>query len=470
MADLITCGAFHTHPFAHNSPIFPPVGLVPEVVVRAECWDHNAEHNACHHAWLDARIDGLSEADWEGAAPRAGGLPPSGLVRAAGLAVVAVGLVGCAGGGAGGGGSGGLSANRPRDVNAGLNALASDDRPTPDELHKFIERAATDIEDLKAVQEERRRRLAQANLKLPEEKPAAAIPEVAASGDGAPTNPETAPNSSLSALAGTEAPAGEATTPPVAAAAPSPQDRVRALTAELRSLINQQVGDPESSVSSALAMAMLEMLASQEGGGGAPSMANLSDRERQAVQSVRDLIDGLARDPAAASDPSRVAQMLAKSMDALSSAQSVRVARAELCRKVEAFGRFTPFETNAFLAGQAHRVIIYTEAANFGYRDLGEGAKDGDRWAVELGQELQLYTGDGSMLAWRRPEQSVVEPSRNKRRDFFITQMVELPRTLTVGPYSLKVVLRDRVTGAKSEAIIPIQIVADQALVRGEEK
>jgi hypothetical protein len=450
--------------------------------VRAESWDHNAGHIAlhgiCHHAWLEARIDGLAEAVWDGAGgaaiggSRTGGtpVPLNGLTRAAGLAVVAaVGLVGCAGGGAGGGGSGGLSANRPRDVNAGLNALASDDRPTPDELHKFIERAATDIEDLKAVQEERRRRLAQANLKLPEEKPAAVLPDVAANGAGAPTNPETAPNSSLSALAGTETPAGEATTPaPAVTPAPTPQDRVRALTAELRSLINQQVGDPESSVSSALAMAMLEMLSSQENGAGSPSMANLSDRERQAVQSVRDLIDGLARDPAAASDPSRVAQMLAKSMDALASAQSVRVARAELCRKVEAFGRFTPFETNAFLAGQAHRVIIYTEAANFGYRDLGEGAKNGDRWAVELGQELQLYTGDGSMLAWRRPEQTVVEPSRNKRRDFFITQMVELPRTLTVGPYSLKVVLRDRVTGAKSEAIIPIQIVADQALVRGE--
>lgn len=429
--------------------------------MRAESFDHMV--------WLDDRVAGLVA--WDGAASlsdatgvvRAGG--SAGSVRAAaGLAVVAaVGLVGCAGGG---GGEGGLSANRPRDVNAGLNALASEERPTPDELHKFIERAATDLEDLKAAQEERRRRLAQANLKLPEEKPAESSAPAEAAG-GATTNPETATNSSLTALAGTETPAHET---PAAAAAPSAQDRVRALTAELRSLINQQVSDPESSVSSALAMAMLEMLASQEGGGGAPSMANLSDRERQAVQSVRELIDGLARDPAAASDPSRVAQMLAKSMDALASAQSVRVARAELCRKVEAFGRFTPFETNAFLAGQAHRIIIYTEAANFGYRDLGEGAKNGDRWAVELGQELQLYTGDGSMLAWRKPEQTVLEPSRNKRRDFFITQMVELPRTLTVGPYSLKVVLRDRVTGAKSEAIIPIQIVADQALVRGEEK
>ncbi|MBY0112368.1 MAG: hypothetical protein K2Y21_06070 [Phycisphaerales bacterium] len=448
--------------------------------MRAECsWDQAA--------WLDDRVDGLLEGVATGitsglaASDRAGmivrGAVPrsmhasrraaSALSHAAGLALAAMTLVGCAGGSGGGGGTGGgLSANRPQDVNAGLNALANDNRPTPDELHKFIERAATDLEDLKAAQEERRRRLAQANLTPPPEPTPVAT---------TPADPATAPDSSLAGLAGATPsdtkpePAPAATAP---AAQPSAQERVRALAAELRNAINQQVGDPESSVSSSLALAMLEMLSAQETGAGAPSLANLSERERQAVQSVRELIDALAKDPAAASDPSRVAQMLARSMDALASAQSVRVARAELCRKVEAFGRFTPFEFNTFLAGQAHRVIIYTEAANFAYRDLGaEGnMKNGDRWSVELGQELQLYTGDGSMLAWRKPEQSVVETSRNKRRDFFITQMVELPRTLTVGQYSLKVVLRDRVSGARAEAIIPIQIVADQALVRGEDR
>lgn len=428
--------------------------------MRAECsWDHAA--------WLDDRIDGLMDAAAlvpEGSADgaRTGAGP---LALAAGLAFAAMTLGGCAGGGANGGG---ITANKPQDVNAGLNALASDNRPTPDELHKFIERAATDLEDLKAAQEERRRRLAQANLTPPGEAAPAANPTNTSNptpDPAATTDPNAAPDSSLASLA------GPTTTPAPAqpAAQPTAQDRVRALAAELRTALNQQVRDPESSVSSALALAMLEMLSAQEsGGGGAPSMANLSERERQAVQSVRDLIDALAKDPAAASDPSRVSQMLARSMDALASARSVRVARAELCQRVEDFGRFKPFEVNAFVAGRPHRVIVYTEIENYAYRDMGEGAPGGNRWAVELGQELQLYTGDGSMLAWRKPEEATGEKSRNKRRDFYITQMVELPRTLTVGPYTLKVVLRDKVSGARSEAIIPIQIVADEALARGD--
>lgn len=383
-------------------------------------------------------------------------------MRAAGLVALAAGLAGL--GGCGSSGANGITANKPQDVNAGLNALANDNRPTPDELHKFIERAATDLEDLKAAQEERRRRLAQVNMTPPSETPAETPTGTPGEAPAPSADPTTAPDSSLASLAGT--PAQPATTTP--APAPTAQDRVRALAAELRTVLNQQVSDPNGSVSSALALAMLDMLSAQESGGGAPSMANLSERERQAVQSVRELIDGLAKDPAAASDPSRVAQMLARSMDALASARSVRVTRAELCTRVEAFGRFKPFEVNAFVAGRAHRVIVYTEVENYAYRDLGEGAPNGNRWAVELGQELQLFTGDGSMLAWRKPEEPTGETSRNKRRDFYITQMVELPRTLTVGAYSLKVVLRDKVSGAKSEAIIPIQIVADEALARGD--
>lgn len=388
------------------------------------------------------------------------------LALAAGLAFAAMTLGGCAGGG-GGGTGGGITANKPQDVNAGLNALANDNRPTPDELHKFIERAATDLEDLKAAQEDRRRRLAQANLTPPSEAPPAANPANPITTPAATTDPNTAPDSSLASLAG---PTADAPQPAAAqpAAQPTAQDRVRALAAELRTALNQQVRDPESSVSSSLALAMLEMLSAQESGGGAPALANLNERERQAVQSVRDLIDALAKDPAAASDPSRVSQMLARSMDALASARSVRVARAELCQRVEDFGRFKPFEVNAFVAGRPHRVIVYTEIENYAYRDMGEGAPSGNRWSVELGQELQLYTGDGSMLAWRKPEEATGEKSRNKRRDFYITQMVELPRTLTVGPYSLKVVLRDKVSGARAEAIIPIQIVADEALARGD--
>lgn len=365
---------------------------------------------------------------------------------------------------AGATGGEGLQANAPRDVNAGLNALAAEDRPKTEEMQKFLERSAVDLEELKRTQIERQRRLNESGLNnaplaqatLPETPPAPPEPE--------PASGTTAPDSAAEALRR----AALEPAPP-APEAPSTQDRVRSLASELRSALEKKSGEPDAAIPGYLAMAVLEMLSAQEAGSPAPAgLEQLSERERTAVNSIRDLLQSLAQDPAAAADPERTASLLSRSLDALAAAQTVRIARAELCRRVEAFGRYTPFATNAFLAGQSNRVIVYSEIENYAHRDLG-GSGNADRWSVELSQELQLFHADGSMLAWRQPEQNVTERSRNRRRDFFITQMIDLPRTLTVGPYSLKVIVRDRVSGARAEAVLPIRIVADASLIAGAE-
>ncbi len=368
-----------------------------------------------------------------------------------GVAAGVAALAGCAGSGSK------AQANKPSDVNAGLNALAKGDQPSAEDLQKFMQQSALDMEELKKAQAERQRKMAEARLtqaSLPEEKPEPAPVAVAPAEEPAPD--AGAPSVGLNAQ--------------TKQADQSTQDRVRALAAELRKAINEKAGDPESAMPQYLALAMLEMLSARERGADSaslPALEKLSEKERAAVESVRELLESLARDPSAAGDPARVAALFAKSMEALNNAQSVRIARAELCSKVEAFGRFKPFDNAMFMAGQSNRLIVYTEVEKYGYRDLqspGESGGNGDRWSVELSQELRLYNADGSMLAWRKPEESVTERSRNKRRDFFITQMIELPRTLTVGPYSLKVIIRDKVSGGVSEAVLPINIVADPAL------
>jgi len=362
-------------------------------------------------------------------------------------------------------------ANKPSDVNAGLNALARGEQPTQEELQKFIERSAVDMEELKQAQLERQRRLAEAKLAR------ADLPD-----NSTPAEPEATPAPTEESATATNPPPSLALNAEARKAEATTQDRVKALAAELRKAIGEKADDPEGAMPRYLALAMLEMLSASEAGINAdslalPSLDKLTEKEKQAVNSVRELLEALARDPGAAGDPQKVAELFARSMDALSGAQNVRIARAELCSKVEAFGRFKPFEGTQFLAGQSNRVIVYTEVDKYAYRDLqgdassASGASNGDRWSVELSQELRLYNADGSMLAWRKPEETVTERSRNKRRDFFITQMIELPRTLTVGPYSMKIIVRDRVGGGVSEAVIPISIVADRALVNaGGEK
>ncbi|MEM8836099.1 MAG: hypothetical protein AAGD00_09795 [Planctomycetota bacterium] len=118
------------------------------------------------------------------------------------------------------------------------------------------------------------------------------------------------------------------------------------------------------------------------------------------------------------------------------------------------------------LAGRRHRVIVYVEVAHFARRSI---ARDGVRGhEVQLTQELALYHAgeDGDLLAWRKPDQTITDFSRNPRRDFYIVQVIELPETLTVGKYALKVTVRDAVREAVSERIIPIDVVADANALR----
>ena len=58
---------------------------------------------------------------------------------------------------------------------------------------------------------------------------------------------------------------------------------------------------------------------------------------------------------------------------------------------------------------------------------------------------------------------TIVDISRRQRRDFYLVADIELPPTLTVGGYQLKVTLVDETTGAEDAALIPIDIVADRS-------
>lgn len=141
----------------------------------------------------------------------------------------------------------------------------------------------------------------------------------------------------------------------------------------------------------------------------------------------------------------------------------MRIGDVALCRRVDGYGLYEPLAGTNLLAGRAHRMIVYTEVEGFGHRERRSADEAPGRWAVEVSEELNLYHADGT-LAWRMPEQTLVEISRKRRRDFYLVQEITLPRTLTVGRYDLKVIVRDKATGAVDERLVPLRVVADPGL------
>ncbi len=133
-----------------------------------------------------------------------------------------------------------------------------------------------------------------------------------------------------------------------------------------------------------------------------------------------------------------------------------------LCRKVDSFGVYEPLASTTFQVGRTHTMIVYTEVEGFEQRAATTLDKAAG-FASELSQTVMLYHDSDGLLAWTRPEVTIRDTTRRQRRDYYLVQRLELPSTLTIGKYNLKILVRDKLTGAEAETTVPLSMVASQA-------
>ena len=187
-------------------------------------------------------------------------------------------------------------------------------------------------------------------------------------------------------------------------------------------------------------------------------LAGLTPAQRDQVLHYQQATAAVARQIAAgkAGSADDLADQLSQAMDS----QPVRMRSTQLCKKVSGYGIYDTFENNTFLAGREQPVIVYVELEHF------RSAKDPEgQFQVKLSQEIVLYNEADGLAVWRQPTAEIVDRSRNKRHDFFVVQLVRLPARLTVGKYRLKVRVTDEQDSSIDESTVPLQVVADQAMV-----
>jgi hypothetical protein len=253
----------------------------------------------------------------------------------------------------------------------------------------------------------------------------------------------------------------------------TPEERARALAAELETALRESADDPY-----VLAIRLAGLLAGEEDG--AARLAGVIDRlpeDQQAVaRAVAEIVG--AAGVSADGDPQRLIDALVTQASRLDEARPVRIGALRLCSRVEGFGRYEELPSSSFVAGSPMRMIIYSEVERFDSRWLTArdraragssdyrppDARQGGEWEVRLSVELQLFHESDGLLAWRRPEEVTVYRSKSKVRDFFVVDQIALPRPLTVGAYRLKVILRDLADRSVDERLVPIRVVADPAL------
>ena len=155
------------------------------------------------------------------------------------------------------------------------------------------------------------------------------------------------------------------------------------------------------------------------------------------------------REQAAADGDLLTRAALLDRLDAAFADEPVRIVAVQLCRSVQSFGVYEPFATANFLGGQTNRAIVYLELDHFETQPVGNDHE------VRLKQELILYNESDGLAVWKADPVQVVDVSRNRRRDFYVVQMMSLPARLAPGKYRLKIRITDEHGESVDETTTP---------------
>ncbi len=242
----------------------------------------------------------------------------------------------------------------------------------------------------------------------------------------------------------------------------SPLTRKEQLVDELITVLTELAQSEDDPGASAIALAGLETIR--------PDTLDalfdqglLSEAEQASLEAVGQLLRSMATDSGSGSttiaSPSEIAGMLERVQRDLNAQAGLKISNVQLCTRVSGYGQFEPFPTNTFVAGRAQRAIVYAEVERFAQRET-TGTDGLPRFGVELTQRLELYHVADDLNIWNRAAETDNTTSRNRLRDYYLINQITLPANLSVGKYTLKVLMRDLVSDQVAEAIIAIEIVS----------
>lgn len=227
---------------------------------------------------------------------------------------------------------------------------------------------------------------------------------------------------------------------------------------DLKDLLDQLRKEAAARPDSVAAALRLRLAEWSLDGQAAPPDWSLQDAEkRQLAESVWQVLQVVCR---AEGMPQRSSseefeKALASLSETLRQVQPLKIPNAALCWSVENFGHYESLpEPWRFPAGQTSMVVLYCELEGF----RSEACTDKPGWyRTLLGERLAILTPEGREL-WSYDEPRIEDLCHRQRRDFFVTKKLRIPSNLPVGPYVLKVTIRDLLANRVTETNVPFEI------------
>lgn len=121
----------------------------------------------------------------------------------------------------------------------------------------------------------------------------------------------------------------------------------------------------------------------------------------------------------------------------------------ELCRKIDGFGSFETIDPQALKPGRP--VLVYCELAGLRY------AQEGDEFVSRVTTKIELLKADDGAKVWEI-EGEAEDRCRRRRRDSYISTLVNLPETIEPGAYSLRLTQTDETAGASASSELAVTI------------
>ena len=132
----------------------------------------------------------------------------------------------------------------------------------------------------------------------------------------------------------------------------------------------------------------------------------------------------------------------------------LEIAALRLCSKVKGFGSFEAVNPDALRPGQFLRV--YCEMAGVEYQPRG------DVFVSRLAAHIELRSGTDGPVVWEQAPGTAEDVCPRRRRDYYVSYLVELPRTVQPGPYRLRLIQTDLVGNRAASSEMPVTVVGSQ--------
>ncbi|MEZ6133518.1 MAG: hypothetical protein R3C53_01280 [Pirellulaceae bacterium] len=139
-----------------------------------------------------------------------------------------------------------------------------------------------------------------------------------------------------------------------------------------------------------------------------------------------------------------------KAQEHLAAASNLEVNNAAFCTEVDSFGVVTKFPEYKFSPDQ--ELLLYCEVDNF----ISQEVKSG--FETQLRGDYEIVDSSGRRVA-DLPLPVDVHTCRNRRRDYFITYHMYMPKQINPGQYTLKLTIEDMKGNKFGQTELDFQIV-----------